>query len=127
MKAMETKIDTLITMEEFIIVDKKKWMNVVSSVWAFKRKRYPYGSIRKLKARICAQGFEQIEGVDYFETFAPVVQWMTVRVVLIMTILLNLENKQIDYTAAFLQAPIDHDVYIEMPKLFQVEGKIWKL
>jgi hypothetical protein len=127
MKAMETELDTLIKMEAFIIVDKEKWMNVVTSVWAFKRKRYPDGSIRKLKARICARGFEQIEGVDYFETFAPVVQWMTVRVVLIMTILLNLENKQIDYTAAFLQAPLDHDVYVEMPKLFQVDGKVWKL
>jgi hypothetical protein len=98
-------------MESFIVVDKEKWMNVVSSVWAFKRKRYPDGSIRKLKARICARGFEQIEGADYFETFAPIVQWMTVRLVLIMTILLNFENKQIDYTAAFLQAPLDHDVY----------------
>jgi hypothetical protein len=102
-------------------------MNVVSSVWAFKRKRYPDGSIRKLKARICARGFEQVEGVDYFETFAPVVQWMTVRLILIMTILLNLENKQIDYTAAFMQAPLDHDVYVEMPKLFEVNGKVWKL
>jgi len=127
MKAMETELDTLIKMKAFVIVDKKKWMNVVSSVWAFKRKRYPDGSIRKLKARICARGFEQIEGVDYFETFAPVVQWMTVRLILIMTILLNLENKQIDYTAAFLQAPLDHDVYVEMPKLFQVEGKVWLL
>jgi hypothetical protein len=127
MKAMEIELDTLISMKAFVIVDKKPWMNVVSSVWAFKRKRYPDGSIRKLKARICARGFEQIEGVDYFETFAPVVQWMTVRIVLIMTILLNLENKQIDYTAAFLQAPIDHDVYVEMPKLFQVKGKVWKL
>jgi hypothetical protein len=44
-----------------------------------------------------------------------------------MTILLNLENKQIDYTAAFLQAPIDHDVYVKIPKLFQVKGKVWKL
>jgi hypothetical protein len=127
MKAMEIELDTLIKMQAFIIVDKEPWMNVVSSVWAFKRKRYPDGSIRKLKARICARGFEQIEGIDYFETYAPVVQWMTVRVILIMTILLHLENKQIDYTAAFLQAPINHDVYVEMPKLFAVNGKVWKL
>ena len=127
MKAMEIEIETLIKMNAFLVVNKEPWMNVVSSVWAFKRKRYPDGAIRKLKARICARGFEQIEGVDYFETFAPVVQWMTVRLVLIMTILLNLENKQIDYTAAFLQAPLDHDVYVEMPKLFNVEGKVWKL
>jgi hypothetical protein len=77
MKAMETEIETLIRMNAFVVVDKRKWMNVVSSVWAFKHKRYPDGSIRKLQACICAQGFEQIEGVDYFETFAPVVQWMT--------------------------------------------------
>jgi hypothetical protein len=52
---------------------------------------------------------------------------MTVRLILIMTILLNLENKQIDYTAAFMQASLDHDVYVEMPKLFEVNGKVWKL
>jgi hypothetical protein len=127
LKAMEIEIDTLIQMEAFIVIDTQSWMNVVSSVWAFKRKRYPDGSIRKLMARICARGFEQIEGINYFETFAPVVQWMTVRVILIMTILLNLDNKQIDYTAAFMQAPINHDVYVEMPKLFQVHGKVWKL
>jgi hypothetical protein len=127
MKAMEIEINTLIQMQAFIVVDKQPWMNVVSSVWAFKWKRYPDGSIRKLKARIYACGFEQIEGVDYFETFAPLVQWMTVRVILIMTILLNLENKQINYTAAFMQAPIDHDVYVKIPKLFQTAGKVWKL
>ena len=100
---------------------------MVSSVWAFCRKRFPDGSIRKLKARICARGFEQIEGIDYFETFAPAVQWMTVRVCLIMIILLQLENKQIDYTAAFLQAPLDHDVYVDMPKMFTKAGKVWLL
>jgi hypothetical protein len=42
-------------------------------------------------------------------------------------ILLHIENKQIDYTAAFLQAPIDHDVYVDMPNLFNVKGKVWKL
>ena len=61
-------------------------MNIVSSVWALQRKRFPDGAIRKLKACIRARGFEQKEGIDYFETFAPVVQWMTVRVCLIMII-----------------------------------------
>jgi hypothetical protein len=43
-------------------------MSVVSSVWAFKVKSYPDGSIRKLKARFCAREFEQIAGVDYFDS-----------------------------------------------------------
>jgi hypothetical protein len=44
-----------------------------------------------------------------------------------MTIIMGLENKQIDYTAAFVQAPIDTDVYIEMPRMFSAQGKVWKL
>jgi hypothetical protein len=44
-----------------------------------------------------------------------------------MTIIMGLEKKQIDYTAAFVQAPIDAEVYIEMPKMFSVQGKVWKL
>ena len=100
--AMQKEHATLDNMETFDVVPRKPWMNVISSVWAFRRKRYPDGSIRSLKARFCARGFEQREGIDYFETFAPVVQWLTVRLILVMTILLNLETKQIDYTSAFI-------------------------
>ena len=78
MEAMKLELSTLVEMKTFDIVDKAPWMKIISSVWAFKRKRYPNGSIRKLKARLCARGFEQREGIDYFETFAPVVQWLTV-------------------------------------------------
>ena len=54
-------------------------------------------------------------------------QWLTVWLILIITILLGPENQQIDYTAAFVQAPIDTDVYAEIPKLFSTPGKVWKL
>jgi hypothetical protein len=72
--------------------------------------------MRKLKARFCARGFEQIEGVDFTETFAPVVNGTTVRFLLMMSILLGLETKQVDYVAAFVQADIDTTVYVEMPR-----------
>ena len=58
----------------------------------------------------------QIEGVDYFETYAPVVQWSTVRTLLVMSIVLGLATKQIDYSNAFCQADIDKEVYVEMPR-----------
>ena len=54
MVAMEKEIETIIIMKAFVVVSKESWMNVISSVWAFKRIRFPDGSIRKLKARICA-------------------------------------------------------------------------
>ena len=51
--------------------------NVLPGTWAFKRKLFPDGRLRKCKARFCVRGDMQIEGVDYFETYAPVVQWST--------------------------------------------------
>lgn len=50
---------------------------------------------------------------------------MTVHVCLIMIILLSHQNKQIDYTAAFLQAPLDHDVYVDILKMFTIPTKVW--
>jgi len=54
----------------------------------------------------------QIEGVDFFNTFAPVVQWATVRLLLNLSITLDLESVQVDYVSAFCQAPIEEDVYV---------------
>jgi len=127
LKAMEIEVDTLQEMNTFEVIDRQPWMKIISSVWALRIKRFPDGSVKKLKARLCARGYEQVHGQDYFETFAPVVQWLTVRLILVVTIILGLENKQIDYTAAFVQAPIDTDVYMEIPQLFAIKGKVWKL
>jgi hypothetical protein len=123
---MEVEVTTLSQLSVYEIVPRPN-QKVISGVWAFKRKRYPDGSVRKLKARYCARGFEHKQGVDYFETFAPVVMWLTVRLLLIMSILMNLETKQIDYTAAFVHAPIDCLVYVEMPKGFEIDGMVWRL
>jgi len=48
-----------------------------------------------------------VEGVNFFETFAPIVNWTTVRLMLILSLVLGLSTKQVDYTAAFVHAPID--------------------
>ena len=54
-------------------------MHVLPSTWAFRCKRFPDGTIKKLKARFCARGDRQLEGVDFFDTYAPVASWSTVR------------------------------------------------
>jgi hypothetical protein len=71
--------------------------------------------------------YGKVEGIDYFETFAPVVMSLTVRLRLIMSILLQLETTQIGYTAAFVRADIDCLVYVAMPPGFGVPGQVWKL
>ena len=100
--SMETEIITLIKLDVFDMVEHKLNMNVILGVWALCQKRYPDGLIRKLKARYCACGFEQIEGYHYFETHSPVVMCMSVQLLLAIIILLNVETSQINYTATFV-------------------------
>ena len=124
------------------VVERQPWMNILPSTWAFRCKRYPDRSVQKLKARFCAHGDKQVEGIDYFNTFAPVINWTMVRLMLILTLILNLSTCQVDYMAAFVHSPIDCDpnwenmseqerdrsgVYLEMPQGFAEQGKVLKL
>ena len=67
--------------------------NILASTWAFKNKRYPDGILKKFKARFFVRGVQQVDGLDVFETFAPVVAWITVRLLLILSMILNLETQ----------------------------------
>ena len=78
----------------------------------------------KLKARYYVRGDLQREGIAYFETYAPVVQWSTVRLVLTLILANNWVTKQVDYTNAFAQAKLNEEVYIESPRGFaRKDGK----
>ena len=72
------------------------------------------GAIDRFKIRLVARGFSQIHGVDYFQTFAPVVRGATFRLQMADAVQRGLTKKQIDFTAAFLQAPIDGDVFLKL-------------
>ena len=140
--AAAVEIDTLKKMEVWEVVERQDWMNVLPGTWAFRVKRFPSGEVKKLKARFCVRGDRQIENVDYFETFAPVVNWNTVRLLLTLSAELGLANTQVDFVAAFVNAdidkPPDYDmmteeeqsrcgVYVEMPRGFAEPGKVLKL
>jgi hypothetical protein len=128
-KAMCLEIEQLESMDPWDIVpiSETKGKNILDSTWAFKRKRYPDGKVRKLKARWCVRGDQQLEGIDYFDTYAPVVAWSTVRLLLVLSVVLNLATRQVDYTLAFVHADLHDEVYVRMPKLFEKEGHVFKL
>ena len=115
------EVETLEEMDAWKVFDREEGMNVLPSIWEFKFKRFPDRLIKKFKARFCARGDKQIEGIDYFETFAPVVQWITVRLMLILECLLSLVSKQGDVTCAFLHShiPKEERVYVETPLGFK--------
>ncbi len=96
--------------------------NVLHSTWAFKIKRYPDGRVKKSKARFCARGDMQKEGIDYFETWAPVVMWSTVHIVMVLAAKLDLVSVQCDITAAaaFIheRVPVTKEIYVHQPHGF---------
>jgi hypothetical protein len=69
------EIETLEKMGCWDVVDRPEGDHTIDSTWAFKNKRYPDGLIKKFKAQFCVHGDQQVHGVDFFETYAPVVQW----------------------------------------------------
>jgi hypothetical protein len=92
--------------------------------WILKLKRCPDGIPSTFKARFFVRGDLQKEGVDFCETYVPVCQWSTVRMILTMVIQNGWATKQVDYTNAFAQAEMKETVYIEAPKLFcPISGK----
>ena len=89
---------------------------LLSSIWSYRRKRKPNGDLIKHKARICVDGSQQELGRDYWDTYAPVVSWSTVRLVLLLSTILNLKSRQVDYTQAFPQADLTDPVYMRLPQ-----------
>ena len=83
--------------------------------WVFKRKRDHLGNVIKYKARLTPQGCFQHFGIDYGDTYAPVARMTTLRYVLALASLLHLQTTSVDFTNAFLNAPLDEDVYINAP------------
>ena len=115
-EASAKEVATLQNIGTWEQVERKPDMNVIQSTWAFKIKRFPDGLARKLKSRLCVRGDQQIEGVDFFDTYAPVVQWSTVRMMFILSLQLGLASTQVDYVSAFCQAPIEEEVYVGLPR-----------
>ena len=99
---------------------------IILAIWSYKRKRCPDGRILKYKAKICAHGGMQKWGVNYWETYAHVVTWLSVRTLLILAILHDLEARSNDFTLAFPQADLDVDVYMELPPGFDMNGDTGK-
>lgn len=87
----------------------------VKAIWSFKRKRRPDGSLLKHKARLCAHGGMQIYGVNFWDTYAPVVNWITIRMMLTLSIIHDLYTTSIDFTLAFPQAEIETPIFMEIP------------
>jgi hypothetical protein len=116
--AMKSEIASLIQQKTWTPIPRAEASRVIKTTWVFKLKCLPDGTPLKFKARFCVRGDLQKEGEDYFETYAPVVQWSTIRLLLTLILQEGWATKQVDYTNAFAQAEIHDDIVIDPPKLF---------
>ena len=96
--------------------------------WVLTMKNGPAGEFAK--ARLVAQGFGQQEGIDYNETFSPVIRYDSVRVLLAVAASRQFKVHQMDVTTAFLHGDIDAEIYMKQPPGFE-DAKdptaVWKL
>ncbi len=90
-------------------------VHLVDSKWVFKVKRNADGSIKKFKARLVARGFTQREGIDFNETYAPVVKFNTLRALLALAAKLDLHVHQMDVITAFLNGDLDVEIWMRLP------------
>jgi len=99
-------------------VPETDYLNILKTRWLLKIKRKADGTYDKHKARLVVKGYDQIYGVDFTNTCAPVAAMTTVRTVLALIAHNDLEADQIDISSAFLQASLKDDVYIHIPEGF---------
>ncbi len=74
------------------------------------------GKITKHKARLNLHGGKQEFGMRYYDTYAPVVTWFAIQLLIVFGILFSWSLWQVDFVMAYPQAPIEMDMYMELPQ-----------
>jgi len=121
-EAMQTEYDALIKNKTWHLIPPQKGINVIGSKWVYKIKRKADGSLDRYKARLVAKGFKQRYGLDYEDTFSPVVKAATIRTVLSVAVSRGWSLRQLDVHNAFLHGILEEEVYMQQPPGFVERG-----
>jgi hypothetical protein len=101
------------------LVDPPRDWNVIGAKWVFKNKQGEDGEIVRNNAHLVAQGFSQVEGLDFGETFALVAHLKTIRILLAFTTSKGFKLYQMNVKSAFLNGVILKEVYVRQPPGFK--------
>jgi hypothetical protein len=127
---MHDEIQSIIDNKTWTLMDLPHGRKCIGSKWVYKLKKDASGNHLKYKAHIVAKGYSQIAGLDYEETFAPVVRIEFVRLLLAIAALMNLYILHADAITAFLNGNSDVEIYMHQPEGFinqQYPHKVLKL
>jgi hypothetical protein len=120
-KAIKEEYNAIVRNNTYVFV-KDEGQPRLACTWALKIKELPTGEIAKYKARMCIRGDQQIDGVDVFETYAPVVRLTVIRFVLSYIAANDWETGQIDVDNAFLKSNLKEDevIFMSQPPMFEM-------
>ena len=121
--AMQKEMDSIHSNDVWDLVELPKSRKPVGCKWVFKKKTKSDGLIERYKARLVAQGFSQKRGLDYDETFSPVIRFESFRTLVAIAVQKGLKLHQLDITAAFLNGHLEEEVFMKQPEGFVEEGK----
>jgi hypothetical protein len=109
---MQEEVEVLHKNGTWHLVPPTKGTNIIECRWVFKIKRKADGSIERYKGRLVAKGYKQRYGIDYEDTFSPIVKIATVRLVLSIVVSKGWYLRQLDVQNAFLHGVLEEEVYM---------------
>jgi hypothetical protein len=117
--AMHEELENFERNHVWTLVDPPRYVNVIGTKWFFKNKQGEDGEVVRNKVRLVAQGYGQVEGLDFGETFAPLARLEAIRVLLAFVASKGFKLYQMDVKSAFLNGVIHEEVYVRQPPGFE--------
>jgi hypothetical protein len=111
--AMHEELNNFTRNQVWKLVERPKNYNVIGTKWVFRNKQDQDGVVVRNKARLVAQGYTQVEGLDFGETYALVARLEAIRILLAYACAHNIKLYQMDTKSAFLNGYINEEVYVE--------------
>lgn len=126
--AMDDEFQSLVSNQTWELVHLPPGMKCISNKWVFKLKTNDAEKIVRHKARLVAKGCSQREGIDYLETYSPVVRFSSIRMLMAIAVKYQLRIEQMDVVTAFLHGEVKETIYMKQPENYDDgTGKVCKL
>ncbi|UYV82136.1 hypothetical protein LAZ67_21001087 [Cordylochernes scorpioides] len=117
--AMDDEFNSLMKNQTWTYVTLPSDRKAIACKWVYKIKQNADGSNKMFKARLVAKGYSQKPGLDYGETFSPVVKFDSIRTILSLCASLDMEMIQLDVKSAFLNGDLEEELYMEQPQGYE--------
>jgi hypothetical protein len=118
-QAMDSEFSALLKNDTWHLVPPKAGVNIIDCKWVYKIKRKSDGNVDRYKAWLVVKGFKQLYGIDYEDTFNPIVKAATIRIVLSISVSRGWSLRQLDVQNVFLHGVLEEEVYMSQPPRYE--------